>query len=156
MGISYEAVTLFGVVFFFAYAFSALTRFQAAPGPMRWAFQGFLFAVLAAYFGYFWSAGRRTLAMKTLGLRLTNGEGYPIGPLRAVARYGLVVLWFVACLGAAQWLHPVAALLLLSLPLGWTLVDYRSRALYDVALGTRLIHDERPQSRLSAPPNSTR
>src|SRR5690606_29610389 len=50
MGFAYEAVLLFGVVWFADYAFSALTQFRGHPGALRTAFQWFTLAVLAVYF----------------------------------------------------------------------------------------------------------
>lgn len=141
MGAVYEFVVLFGVVVFFAYGFSAVLQYRAEAGPLRWAFQAFLFLVLAAYFVWFWSEGRRTLPMKTVSLLLVDRDGDPLTASRAAARY----LWAAAMLAA-----PLAAasaggavfLLLLPLPFAWALFDREHRALYDVLAGTRLVVDE--------------
>lgn len=137
MTIAYEGVILFGVVFFFAYAFSSVTGFRGAPGVRRWGLQAVLLVILAAYFAYFWSNGRRSLPMKTLSVQLLGRDDAPVGPARALLRFGLATAWIVACLAAAEylawWLAPAALL-----PLAWTLVDRDRRALYDLACGTRL------------------
>lgn len=138
MGIAYEGVILFGVVFFFGYGFSALTQFKGSPGGLRLAFQIFMALVLGAYFVYFWSDGRRTLPMKTLSLALQTTAGGPVGVARATLRCALIYGWLLACLWAAQsvsgWL--VAAILL---PWAWVLVDRDRRSLFDLLAGTRLV-----------------
>ncbi|MDO4682212.1 MAG: RDD family protein [Lautropia sp.] len=72
MCVVYEAIILFGVIFFFGYAFSALTQFTGAEGWLRTAFQAFMFLVLGAYFSWFWSNGRWSLPMKTIGVKLVR------------------------------------------------------------------------------------
>ena len=39
MCVAYECVLLFGILFFFGYAFSALAQFKGDPGVGRWFFQ---------------------------------------------------------------------------------------------------------------------
>jgi uncharacterized RDD family membrane protein YckC len=140
MSITYEGIILFGVVFFFGYGFSALTQYKAEQGPWRWAFQAFMFLVLAAYFTWFWSEGRRTLPMKTISVRVVDARGRPVSRVRAFARFCVASAMLVAAVGASASLHPAFGLLAL-LPLGWTVVDRRRRALYDVACGTELVLD---------------
>ena len=138
MGITYEGVILFGVVFFFGYGFSALTQFKGQSGPLRWAFQGFMFLVLGAYFVYFWSNGRRSLPMKTLSLQLLGPGERPLAIGRACARYGVAIGWIAAALAAAASLGGAWALAAL-VPLGWVFFDRDRRALYDVICRTRLV-----------------
>jgi len=150
MGAVYESVVLFGVVVFFGYGFSALFQFRGAPGGLRWAFQGFLFLVLALYFVWFWSEGRRTLPMKTVGLRLVDLGGLPLTRARAAGRYVWAWALLVAPVAAAQQLGQAWLLLLLPVPFGWALFDPDRSTLYDRLAGTRLIVDEAepaPQSR---------
>jgi uncharacterized RDD family membrane protein YckC len=125
------------VVFISAYAYSALAQFRGEPGPLRWAFQAFMFAVLALYFGWFWSRGRRTLPMKTIGVRVVYRDGAPLSPSRAVARFACAAAMAFAALAAAALVDPWFAVLAL-VPPGWSLFDRDRRALYDVACGTRL------------------
>jgi len=139
MSAAYEFVVLFGLVVFFGYGFSALTRFHGVPGPMRWGFQAFLFLVLGAYFVWFWSEGRRTLPMKTMSLLIVTPDGGAPSRAQALLRY----LWAWATLllpvAGAWWGRTGWPLLLLALPFGWTLFDRDRRALYDVLAGTRLV-----------------
>ena len=138
MGILYEGIILFGVLWIADYAFSALTQFRGHPGPLRTAFQLFTLAVLALYFGWFWSRGRRTLPMKTLSLALLDRHDGPLTPARALARFFTAAALAIGALGAG-WLFGKPLYLLLLLPFAWTLVDRERRALYDVIAGTRLV-----------------
>jgi uncharacterized RDD family membrane protein YckC len=138
MCIAYEGVLLFGVLFFFGYAFSALTQFRGAPGVQRWAFQAFIVLVLAAYFTWFWSEGRRTLPMKTMGVRLVTSSGGPVSVARALCRFVVACAMLVAAIGAGAMLHPALGVLVL-IPFAWTLADRDRRALYDVVCDTRLV-----------------
>lgn len=137
MGIAYEAIILFGVVWFADYAFSALTQFRGHPGALRTAFQLFTLGVLAAYFVYFWSDGRRSLPMKTLALQLQARDGRPASPARALGRFAAGAGLAIGALAAGYYLHPGLYALLLA-PFAWTLVDRDRRALYDLIAGTRL------------------
>ncbi|RPH43574.1 MAG: RDD family protein [Burkholderiales bacterium] len=144
MSAVYEGVVLFAVLVFAAYMFSAPLRFTAEPGPMNWAFRAWLVIVVGIYFGWFWSHGRRTLPMKTIGLRLVDLEDRPLSRARAVGRYAaccLVLAIPVALVylgGSPLWL------LLLPVPFFSALVDPQRRTLYDRLAGTRLVIDTRP------------
>ncbi|HRA78199.1 MAG TPA: RDD family protein [Burkholderiaceae bacterium] len=139
MGIAYESIILFGVLWFADYAFSALTQFRGHPGPLRTAFQLFTLGVLAAYFTYFWSDGRRSLPMKTLALQLQGRDGGPVTPARAFARFAAAAGLAIGVLAAGYSMH--ASLYLLAFaPFAWTVADRDRRALYDVIAGTRLAH----------------
>ena len=110
----------------------------ATVGPVR-----LLFVVLGAYFVWFWSDGRRTLPMRTIGVRLVDDAGRPLGRGRAVRRYLWAWLLIAIPIAGAGWLHP-ACLLLLPLPYFSALLDPQRRTLYDRLAGTRLIVDTRP------------
>jgi uncharacterized RDD family membrane protein YckC len=139
MSAVYEGVVLFGVVFFFAYGFSALTSFKGGEGPLRTAFQIYLFLILGVYFTWFWSRGRRTLPMKTMGVVLVvAASGKPLPPARAAWRYLLASLMFWGLL-AAVWKASAWWLLMLPVPFAWTLVSRRRQALYDLLAGTLLV-----------------
>ncbi len=138
MSIVYEGVILFGVVFFFTYAFSAVTRWQGHPGTLRWVYQFYMYGVLGAYFAWFWSEGRRTLPMKTMSILLQRRDGTPVPRGQAFLRYTVAGLWPAAVLaamksGLSPWLAP-----LMFVPFLWPLVDRERRALYDIVCGTRL------------------
>ncbi len=138
MGIVYELILLFGVLWIADYTFSALTRFRGDPGLLRTAFQLFTLAVLAVYFTGFWSHGRRSLPMKTLSLQLLTDNDRPLGELHAFARFALAFgLWMVG-LAAGYYLSAWLYLLVL-VPFAWALFDRDRRALYDVLAGTRLV-----------------
>ena len=152
MSAVYEGVILFGVVFFFAYGFSALTAFKGGEGTLRTAFQIYLFLILGAYFTWFWSRGRRTLPMKTMAVTLVDAAGgQPISPARAAWRYLVASLLCWGLLGAV-WKASVWWLVLWPLPFAWALFNPRRQALYDVLAGTLLIRSpSAPAARRSAP-----
>ena len=139
MGSVYEAIILFGVLWFADYAFSALTQFKGHPGPLRTAFQLFTLAVLGAYFVGFWSHGRRSLPMKTVALLVQTADGAPLSYGRALARFAAATGLAIAPLAAG---HYLSGWLYLTLPLPflWCVIDRDRRALYDVIAGTRLAH----------------
>ena len=142
MCISYECILLFGVLFFFGYGFSALAQFKGAPGPLRWAFQGFVFLVLAAYFTWSWSEGRRTLPMKTMMVSVVTDEGSPLRRGQAFLRFFAAFAMLVIAAAAGSFVHGALWLLMLT-PFLWALVDRDHRTLYDLATGTRLVHIKR-------------
>jgi len=146
MGFVYEAIILFGVVWFADYAFSALTQFRGHPGALRTAFQWFTLGVLAAYFTYFWSQGRRSLPMKTMSLQLQTRDGGPVSVVQAFVRFAVVSALCVGALAAGYFVHGALYALLL-VPFLWTLVDKDRRGLHDVVAGTRLANVE-PSTRL--------
>jgi len=141
MAFTYEGVLLFGVVFFFGYAFSALTRHQNQSEVLRWSFQAWIFGVLAIYFVWSWSAGRRTLPMKTVGLRLLGPDAQALSRGRAFARY--VAAW--ACIALPLWVATLVkawvAFAMFVAILICVLVDRKHRAPWDLATGTLLVQD---------------
>jgi uncharacterized RDD family membrane protein YckC len=141
MSATYEFVIVFGVVFFFYYAFSSLTRLTGAPGVLRHFGQAFLFLVMAIYFTWFWSKGRRTLPMKTMGLLVVDKNDQPVQTLQALLRYTVAVALIAAVLAAVKYVFLAFGLLFL-LPIAWTVIDKDKRALYDVLSGTRLVVKE--------------
>ena len=106
-----------------------------------------LFAVLAAYFTWTWSEGRRTLPMKTWRLSLISAGGAPLTRRRAFARY------------LAAWIGPLAALIAYALlapsgygaltwpvaALNWlaAFVDPDRQFLHDRIAGTRVLESPR-------------
>jgi uncharacterized RDD family membrane protein YckC len=139
MSAVYEGVILFGVVFFFAYAFSSLTSFKGGEGPLRTAFQLYLFLVLGTYFTWFWSRGRRTLPMKTMGVVLVRArDDAPLTPGRAAWRYLVASIMFWGLL-AAVWKASVWWLPLWPLPFAWSMFNPRRQTLYDLVAGTVLV-----------------
>jgi uncharacterized RDD family membrane protein YckC len=139
MSAVYEGVILFGVVFFFAYGFSAVTSFRGGEGHLRTAFQIYLFLVLGIYFTWFWSKGRRTLPMKTMGVSLIAARtGLPLSVSRAAWRYLVASILFWGLL-AVVWKLSAWWLVLWPLPFAWALFDPRRQTLYDLLAGTLLV-----------------
>jgi uncharacterized RDD family membrane protein YckC len=62
----------------------------------------FLFVVLGVYFGWFWTHGGQTLAMKTWHLRVVARDGAPLTMSRALLRYLAAWLWFLPPLAVAS------------------------------------------------------
>lgn len=137
MGVFYEGTLLFGVLWFFSYAFSALAQFRGTEGTALLVFRTYLFLVLGAYFTWFWSAGRRSLAMKTLSMRLVTADGGRLSIARAAARYTVAVLMLALPLLGADVVHKGFAAAVL-VPFAWMLVDGQRRTLWDIAAGTRM------------------
>lgn len=102
-----------------------------------------LFALGAAYFGWCWSDGRRTLAMKTWKLALVTPEGAPLDRRRALLRY--VAAWLGPALGLAAYvlLKPLGCggLAWPLLALNWiaAFVDRDRQFLHDRIAGTRIV-----------------
>ena len=139
MSAIYEGVILFGVVFFFYYAFSALTQLTGAPGIKRSVGQLFLFFVLGIYFVWFWCENKRTLPMKTMGLIVVDQSGNPVTKMRAFARYCAAVGLSIAILAIVDYFRIPLMLLLLPVPFAWSFFQKDRQALYDVLAGTRLV-----------------
>ncbi|MEZ5741930.1 MAG: RDD family protein, partial [Burkholderiaceae bacterium] len=138
MGMVYEGIILFGVLWFADYVFSALTRFDGSPGTLRHVFQAFQFLVLGCYFIGFWRRGLRTLPMKTLSLQVTDREGRSLTTGRAALRYLVGVALLLAALALAKWVHGTLVLLV-AMPWAWSLIDPDRQGLHDRLAGTRLV-----------------
>jgi len=96
----YESMLLFGVLFISGWLFSTLLQ-QRHALVLRHAQQAWQFLVLAVYFGWFWTHGGQTLAMKTWRVRIVTREGKALRWPRALLRYLLAWLWFVPGLAVA-------------------------------------------------------
>ena len=108
----YEGMLLFGVLFISGWLFSTLLQ-QRHALVLRHAQQAWQFLVLAGYFGWFWTHGGQTLAMKTWRVRIVNREGQPLRWPHALLRYLLAWLWFVPGLAAASVVHAQGWMLML-------------------------------------------
>lgn len=97
----YEGVLLFGVVMTAGFLYSVLTQQRHALSGLH-GMQMVVFAVLALYFGWFWSHGGQTVAMKTWHIRLLDRAGRPVAAWRALVRYLLSWLWFLPALALTQ------------------------------------------------------
>jgi len=113
--------------------------------PQRLALFWILFAVLAGFFTWCWSRGRRTLAMKTWRMRLVRVDGSPLPPRTALLRY------------LATWIGPLLAVLayavlaprgagahatwLVALGFLWAFIDRDRQFLHDRIAGTRIVRE---------------
>ena len=116
----------------------------AVPGlPERVLLFCILFAVLAAYFVWCWSNGRRTLAMKTWKLRLARVDGAMVAPRLALLRY--LAAWIGPALAVAAYAALARygwgahAAWLVALNFLWALVDPDRQFLHDRIAGTRIV-----------------
>lgn len=98
----YEGVLLFGVLMIAGIAYSASTGLRDPDAQGTLGLQIFMFLVLGLYFGWFWSHGGQTVAMKAWHVRLTDAHGDPVSMPRAFARYVLSWLWFIPALSTAH------------------------------------------------------
>ena len=98
----YEGVLLFGVLMIAGIAYSASTGLRDPDAQGTFGLQFFLFLVLGLYFGWFWSHGGQTVAMKAWHIRIARPDGGSVSMPRALVRYVLSWLWFAPALLAAH------------------------------------------------------
>jgi uncharacterized RDD family membrane protein YckC len=104
-----------------------------------------VFAVLAAYFVWCWSNGRRTLAMKTWKLRLVRADGAAVAPKTALLRY--LATWIGPALAVAAYAllsrhgWGAHAAWLVAFNFLWAFVDRDRLFLHDRVAGTRIARD---------------
>ena len=118
------------------------------PGLLRvW-----LLAVSFVFFGWFWTHGGQTLAMKTWKVRLVTDRGLPLTTGRAVGRYLLAWLWILPGLALA-WVLEARNGMLILIPaanlLLWALTIYldpQRQFLHDRIAGTRIVTTEAAKS----------
>lgn len=118
----YELLILTALVFIATLPFSYLFG-DATSGWKRNLLQGWVVLVTASYFVWFWTRGGQTLPMKTWRFRVVRSDGAPLSPARALHRYVLAVLGFLA----------------LGLGFLWALVDRDRQFLHDRLAGTALV-----------------
>ncbi len=140
MGFVYEAIILFGVIWFAGYVFSSLTHYQAQRGniALHHTFQIFTGIVFGLYFSWFWAEGRRTLPMKTLSLDIVDKRGAPLSLVAAIGRYLAGLGLFLLVLAAARWIH-MSLVVLVFAPFAYCFIDKQKRSLIDLLAGTRLV-----------------
>lgn len=97
----YEGVLLFGVLMIAGLIYSAATGLRD-PARGTTGLQAFLFVILGLYFGWFWTHGGQTVAMKAWHVRVLDAHGRPLTAPRAFVRYLMCWLWFVPALVAAH------------------------------------------------------
>jgi uncharacterized RDD family membrane protein YckC len=150
----YEALLVTAIVFVLGFAMLPFITPRAAgaelvvpPLPARVALFCVVFAVLAAYFAWSWSDGRRTLAQKSWRLSLLTREGAHPGSRTALARYlagwigpALAVLAYLALHARGLSAH---AAWLVGFNFFFALVDRDRQFLHDRIAGTRVIVEPR-------------
>jgi uncharacterized RDD family membrane protein YckC len=110
-----------------------------------------MLAVSAAYCGWLWSGGRRTLAMKAWRLSLRTRAGTPVSLRRAFLRFAACLAAPVLAIAAAVALQPSDqakwAVVLLAFNYAWALFDPARLFLQDRIAGTRLELEQNPLPR---------
>ncbi|WP_276606978.1 RDD family protein [Ramlibacter henchirensis] len=149
----YEGVLMFGVVVPAGLLFSVATQMRHGLDN-RQGLIAFLFAVLAAYFVWFWSKGQ-TLAMKTWRIRVVDRYGQRVRPLRALMRYVFSYLWLLPPLAAFQ-THRIAVGPVFVVFIGWVAIwallsrfHPERQFWHDALAGTRLVEAPPPSPRAS-------
>jgi len=145
----YELLLLVAVMFAANFAllpFVTPTRGSelVLPGlPERVVLFCLVFAVLAAYFVWCWSNGRRTLAMKTWKLRLVRAGGGVVTPKIALLRY--LATWIGPALAVAAYATLARhgwgahAAWLVAFNFLWAYVDRDRLFLHDRVARTRIV-----------------
>lgn len=140
----YEALLIFGVVFFTTWIFDVTTQSRHAL-KLRHAREALLFVVIGLYFSYFWLRKGQTLAMQTWRIQLVAKPPGQLRWPRVVLRYVLAWLWFLPGLFVADLLQVSTPIKLAVVALGmllWALtmfLDKERQFLHDRIAGTRLI-----------------
>ncbi|HEY3181012.1 MAG TPA: RDD family protein [Casimicrobiaceae bacterium] len=104
-----------------------------------------LFGIAALYFVCSWTAGRRTLPMKTWRMRLVARDGAPLTYKTAFIRY--LALWIGPGLALATYVllkpHGLGGVALVPLALNYlaAFVDPERQFLHDRIAGTRIVQD---------------
>ena len=148
----YEALLLVAVIFAANFALLPLITPGHAGKPTelvvpalaeRVALFWLLFSILAAYFVWFWSNGRRTLAMKTWRLRLAAPDDGGVPPKTALMRYLACWIGPMLALGAYAALSRLGlgahATWLIAFNFLWAFVDPQRQFLHDRLAGTRIV-----------------
>ena len=144
---------LFGVLMIAGLIYGLVTQQRHALIGMH-GLQAFLFLVLGLYFGWFWSHGGQTVAMKTWHIRLLTKDGHPVSLPRAVLRYLWSWLWFLPALawsyfagirsGGSVTLALLAGVAAYALS---TRLNVQRQYWHDLLSGTRLVTQAPPARR---------
>jgi len=155
-GLGYEGLLVGAILIVGGFAFfGAAAALEAIVGPRSKAapallehvlLQGFLAALLGAYFVASWVRGGQTLALKAWQLRVVRPDGAGVDPRRALARFALAGLALGSGLVAALWLwrHPGSvagwlAILPAAADLAWAVGDRDRQFLHDRLSGTQVV-----------------
>lgn len=125
--ILYDLLLLSAVIiaaaFVYTIAAQGLSGVDLTQGSARLGFQLYLLAVILAYYLYFWTQGRQTLAMRAWRLLILREDGRPLQFSDALRRLGFAVLT-LAPAGFGLW---------------WMLFDRDRLTWYDRLAGTRTL-----------------
>lgn len=152
----YESMLLFAIVFSATLLFSVMLE-QRHALSLRGALQDWLFVVLGGYFGWFWTHGGQTLAMKTWHIRVVDKHGAPLSWPRALLRYTLAWLWFLPGLALARYVSASEWMLVLIPTFNavlWALAVFLHpdrQFLHDRLAGSRLVIQPLPAKELAKP-----
>ena len=124
MSLLYEAVLVLALCFVATGLFVAVCGDSRAE-PLRGVLQIFLLIVTGTYFVGSWTGGRRTLPMRTWGIRLVDRTGHPLNRKLATARFLLAIVG--VCAGGTGFL--------------WAILDRERLFLHDRLVGSRLVQD---------------
>ncbi|HEX4859007.1 MAG TPA: RDD family protein [Usitatibacteraceae bacterium] len=143
----YEGLLLLALLLIAAFPVAGLQGATLSGFP-QFFFQIYLAAIVASYYAWFWTHGGQTLPMKTWHFKVTDSQGQPLTPVRALSRLAAATLFFgPACVGIVlvffpQRVHPaltawcfVPALATLL----WARFDADRQFLHDRIAGTRLL-----------------
>jgi uncharacterized RDD family membrane protein YckC len=120
----YEAVLLCALALLATALFVAVVG-DSREQPQKSLLQLYLLAVCGVYLVWSWSAGRRTLPMRTWRIRIIMRGGGPLEIGTAVIRY----------------LAAVVGIALGAIGLFWALLDGERQFLHDRVAGTRIVRD---------------
>lgn len=130
----YDLLLLSGVLiaaaFLYTIVVQSLTGADLTQGLGRLGFQLYLLAVILAYYLYFWTQGRQTLAMRAWRLLILREDGAPLRAQDALWRIGFAVLT-LAPAGLGLW---------------WMLFDRDRLTWYDRLAGTRTLLVRKPDA----------
>lgn len=113
---------------------------QVLPPASRAFLFVYYVAVLGGYCVFFWTRGRRTLAMKTWRLTIRTADGQPLDARAAVKRFLAAWIGPAVALAAYAWLGRWGLLAGL-FNYGWAWFDRDSRFLHDRIAGTEIVRN---------------
>jgi uncharacterized RDD family membrane protein YckC len=157
--LGYEGLLVAAILVAGGLAFSGAATLLQSPGKATAAWtglervllQGFLVALLGAYFVRSWSRGGQTLALKAWKLRVVRTDGRSVGAGLALMRFfvGALVLGTGAAAALWLWRHPGSvpgwlATLPAAVDLGWILCDRERQFLHDRLTRTRVVRIDVP------------
>ena len=139
----YEALLVFGVIFFSSFIFDVATQSKHAL-KLRVAREAYLFVVIGCYFIFFWRRSGQTLAMQTWRIKLVDLDGKRIPLVKAVVRYCLAWLWFLPGLIAAHQFGLKESALLVPVSVGFVLWAFAANFQSD----KQFLHDRLAKTKL--------